>query len=184
MLRSTLAVVLIAFVSFLSRAEDLENPYKNAKVGDWAEYSSHTEGTGFKVDSTMKQTVTAKDDKEVTIKIETEMQGHKNATEQKIDLTKKYDPNALPATMPGGMKPKVDIVKEGDEKVTVAGKEYSAHFVENKITMEMQGTKMESTSKSWTAKDAPLGGLIKMDMTMSMGMKMSMELKGSGAGAK
>jgi len=183
MFRITSAALLLALIAFVGRAEDLEHPYKSAKVGDWVEYTSHTEGNGFKMDSTTKQTVTAKSDKEVTIKIDSEMQGRKNSQETKIDLTKKFDPNEMPG-MPGGAKPKVEKIKEGDESVTVGGKQYATHWVENKITMEMQGMKMENQSKTWTAKEAPLGGMVKMEMNMSMGMKMTMEMTASGSGAK
>jgi hypothetical protein len=184
MIRRLFFAVVFSGVAMLSHAEDAENPYKTAKVGDWVEYTSHTAGAGFSMESKSKQTVMAKTDKEVTIKIESEMQGQKNSQEQKIDLTKKFDPNDMSTGMPGGMKPKVEKVKEGDEAVTIGGKKYDAHWVENKVTMEMQGAKIESDTKSWISKDAPLGGLVKMEMNMSAGMKMTMELSGSGNGAK
>ena len=180
MIRSILFAALFSIAALLSHAADVENPYKTAKVGDWVEYSSHTEGPGISMNSKSKQTVTAKTDTEATITIETDMQGQKSSQEQKIDLTKKFDPSDMSAGMPGGMKPKVEKGKEGDEAVTVGGKKYDTHWVENKVTMEMQGMKIESETKSWIAKDAPLGGLVKMEMKMMAGMKMTMELSGSG----
>ncbi|MEI6233464.1 MAG: hypothetical protein WCT04_10455, partial [Planctomycetota bacterium] len=174
----------VLLAGFSAWAEEVDNPFKSVKVGDWVEYTSHTDANGMKMDSKMKQTVTAKTDKEVTVKFDTEMAGQTKSNEQKIDLTKKYDMNDLPAGMPATMKPKVEKLKEGDEKVTVNGKEYAAHWIENKITLHMGEIKMDMQAKTWIAKDAPMSGLIKMDTSMSMGMKSTLELTGSGSGAK
>ena len=87
-------VALALFVAPLAvRAADEENPYKNAKAGDYAVYVMKSKFG----DATMTQTVTAKTDKEATVKVA--MVANVNGKEfklpeqeMKIDLTKPYDP--------------------------------------------------------------------------------------------
>lgn len=179
MFRKMLMTLAVAVLSLAAFAED-ENPYKAAKIGDWAEYKSSTDANGFKMESKMKQTVTAKSDKEVTVSIEMDMAGQKHTQETKIDLTKAYDPAAA-GTQPGAKAPKITKGKEGDETLTVGGKEYKSHWVESKMTIDMGGQSIESESKSWVSKDVPLGGLVKSETKMSTGIKVTMELTGSGS---
>lgn len=180
MVRRAFVALAAAALSFAGFAGD-ENPYKNAKVGDWVEYKSTSEATGFKMDSKMKQTVKEKSDKEITISIEMDMGGNKNTQEQKIDLTKEYNPAANSA-QPGAKAPKVEKLGEGDEAITVGGKEYKTHWVESKSSVAMGPTTLESTVKVWSSKDVPLSGLVKMTTNVSTGVKTSMELTGSSAG--
>src|ERR1043165_1695653 len=181
MFRFKLFALVLATLAFASFAADEENPYKSAKIGDWVEYKSNTEAQGFKMESKMKHSVTAKTDKEVTVAIEMDMNGQKHTQEMKIDLTQKYDPTTAGAP-PGQKAPKVEKVKEGDETLTIGGKAYKSHWTESKMTMDAGGQPMETESKTWISKDAPLGGLVKMEMKMGAGMKTTMELTGSGTG--
>ena len=67
MLRSFVAVLVLAVAPVAVRAADEENPYKNSKVGDFATYTMTTAVAGITIDGTITQTVTKKDDKEATI---------------------------------------------------------------------------------------------------------------------
>src|SRR4051812_29517515 len=86
---------LVVCLAPVSRGADEENPFKKAKVGDWASYTMKTTAMGVNIDAEMKTIVTAKDDKEVTIKTslilnKMDIPGQ----ESKIDLTKPYDPTS------------------------------------------------------------------------------------------
>ena len=96
------AVLAVALAPVAARAADDDNPYKNAKVGDYATYKMTTKVAGFDVAGTMTQTVTAKNDKEATVKVTgPDVNGMDlPAQEQTIDLTKPFDPtkaSGLPA---------------------------------------------------------------------------------------
>src|SRR6478672_10808346 len=86
------AVLAVAAAPFVARAADEENPYKKAKVGDFATYKMTTKAMGFNVEGTVTQTVVEKDEKEVTIELGGKFMGMDiPATKQKIDLTKPFD---------------------------------------------------------------------------------------------
>jgi hypothetical protein len=159
-------LVVLALAVFCVRltAGEAENPFKKAKVGDWVSYTMATVASGQKNSSNMKQTVKAKDEKEVTLLVENEMNGQKFGQEVKIPLDKPYDPSTA---MAANMKAKVEKLGEGDENVTVGGKQYACHWIQMKVVM---GANMTSTSKVWTCPDVPLGGMVKMEAQMQMKM--------------
>jgi len=162
---------------------DEENPYKKAKVGDFAAYKMTTKVGGFNVEGTVTQTVAAKDDKEVTIKTSGKVMGMDiPSQEQKIDLTKPYDPTK--AALPPGTEAKVEKLKDGTEKLKAAGKEYDCKWETYKIKAKAGGQEIEADVKAWMSKDLPLL-VVKMEMTGDvMGMKMEMEMELSEAGSK
>jgi len=170
-----LAVLAVAFLPANVRAAD-ENPFKKAVVGDWVGYKNTTKMQGADMASEMKQTVTAKTEKTITLKIEVIMNGAAvSTTETVIELDKPYDPTA---TTPNS---KVEKLGEGEESITVGGKTYATKWVKMKITMDNAGTKMESESKAWTSPDVPLGGLVKSETVIkSMNMTTVMEMTGAG----
>ena len=172
-----LAVLVYSAAPELLQAAD-ENPFKSAKVGDWVEFKQATQMAAGNMEATMKQTVTAKDEKTVTLKMEVSANGMKPPPQEvKIELDKPYDPTQTPENA------KIEKLKEGDETITAGGKEYKCHWVQSKVTVDHEGTKFETESKSWISKDAPLGGLVKMEMEIkAMGTKTLMELTGSGKG--
>jgi len=157
-----------------------ENPYKKAKVGDWIEHKMSNDMGAMKMESSMRKEVTAISEKEVTLKMTTEAMGQKNTMEVKIPLDKPYDP-----MNPGAENPdlKVEKLGEGDETVTVGGKDYKAHWYSVKVTGKTQGMEMDTTSKVWISKDVPLEGIVKMETTTAkpMPMKVNMELTGAGS---
>src|SRR5215208_891633 len=118
MLRSFVAVLVLAVAPIAVRAADEENPYKNAKVGDYATYTITTKAAGQTIDGTLTQTVTAKTDKEVTVKgaMVFKLGGKEQKfpeQEEKIDLTKPYDPTkGGGANLPGGGEIKAEKDKD------------------------------------------------------------------------
>ena len=187
MLRSFVAVLVLAVAPVAARAAEEENPYKNAKVGDFATYTMTTTVMGITIDGTITQTVTKKDDKEATIKITGVVKFGGNEMkfpeqEQKIDLTKPFDPTKGGANLPGGADAKIEKGKEGKEKIKVAGKEYDATWTEYKVKAKVMNQDIDANIKAWTAKDVPTG-MVKMTMTADLGgqkMEMTMELKETG----
>src|SRR4051794_2650133 len=121
MLPCTVLLLLAPLVSVGQEKGD--NPYKNAKVGDFASYKMTTSGGGFNFEITMKQVVTAKDDNEATVKVTTSLMG-KDLPPQttKIDLTKPFDINSL--AMQGKNKGNFEKTGEGKEKVKIGDKTY------------------------------------------------------------
>jgi hypothetical protein len=120
------AVMLLPAVG-LAQEKKEENPFLNAKVGDWASYSMTTSAMGQKLEAAMKMEVTAKDDKSATLKTSMTFNGMDlPGQETKIDLTKPFDPLAMHGHMPKDVEAKVEKTGEGKEKVKVGGKEYDA----------------------------------------------------------
>ena len=167
--------VLACWLSPVVRAED--NPFKKAEVGDWVSYKMTTEmpnvpAGGMNMET--KQTVTAKTEKEVTMKVETLMNGNSmGAQEVKIPLDQPYD--ATKTTQ--GTTEKTG---EGEESVTVGGKTYACKWITFKSHTETNGMKIDSDSKVWVSTGVPLGGMVKTDTSTSMNIKVHMELSGAG----
>ena len=182
------AVVAVCIVPLATRAQD-DNPYKNVKVGDFATYKLETKVATFTISGTMTQTVTAKSDKEATVKATGKISLNGKdmdipATEQKIDLTKPYDPTKIggPSGLPAGTDAKLEKDKEGKEKIKVGGKEYDTTWTTYKMKAKTGGIEIEVDLKVWMTKDVPMG-MAKMEMKadfMGQAMNMTMELTETG----
>lgn len=169
-------VLVLACVPMIVRAD--ENPYRSAKKGDWVSYKMTTSFGASKSDGTQKQMVTAKDDKSVTLKISMHVMGMDlPPLEQKIDLTKPFDPSR--PGVPGGANIEVQRLVSGKETLEIGGKKYECEWVKNKMTIDFNGMEIETETKVWTSKSAPLGGMVKMETKLAQGST-TMELTGSG----
>ena len=186
--RLIVAALAVCAAPFIARAADEENPFKNAKVGDYATYKMDTKVAGFAVNGTLTQSITAKTEKEATVKVtgSFEVGGMKMeipSQEQKIDLTKPFDPTKVGGGgLPPGTDAKIEKLKDGKEKIKVAGKEYDATWTEYTVKAKVMNQDVDAKVKAWTAKDVP-AGMVKMTMTADIGgqkMEMTMELKETG----
>jgi hypothetical protein len=186
MLVRLLAALALAAAPAAARAADEENPYKDAKVGDYSAYKMTTKVAGLAINGTMRQEVIAKTDKEATVKVtgSVDFMGNKMdipAQEQKIDLTKPFDP-AASGGIPGGADAKIEKVKDGKEKVKVGGKEYDATWTTYKAKMKQMGQEIDADLKVWSAKGVPL---VKMTMDAKFaGQAMEMVLELTETGSK
>lgn len=187
---AVLALALIPFTGFLSaedkptskqKAEE-ENPYKKVKVGEYADYKMTMKVGPLNLEGTITQLVKAKTDKEATLEVTGKMNGMDiPAQSQKIDLTKPYDPTKA-SGLPTGADAKIELLKSGDEKIKVGGKEYACKWETYKAKVKMMGQEIEMDMKVWQSKEFSLN-MIKMEMTADVGgnkMEMTMELSGSG----
>jgi len=182
MYRSFVAVLVLAVASVTARGADEENPYKNAKVGDYAIYTLTTKGG----EGTVTQTVTAKTDKEATVKVAIVITANGKEMklpeqEMKVDLTKPYDPTQG-ANVPAGAEVKVEKDKEGKEKIKVAGKEYETTWTSYKMKVKAMGIELAGDTKVWIAKGVPMGMVKTVTTTEIFGQKTEIvtELKETG----
>jgi hypothetical protein len=160
LLRSALALCALALLGGLAAAQDKTHPFAKAKVGDWVGYKVETGGQS--ADITIKQTVTARDAEVVTLKVEMTMGGKPlQATDQHVSLREPFDPVRM--LQSAAVKSQVSKLGEGEETLTVAGKKYKCTWVKNKVATEFNGRTLETNSKMWVSKDAPLGGLVRAE---------------------
>lgn len=184
-MRIAMTVILGALFLPVLSSRAADNPLRNAKVGEWIEFVTNTETMGQKMEMQMKQSVVAKDETSVTLRMESTMMGQKTpAKDVKIPLDKPYEPYAQ---MPDLADAKVTPLGDGNETISVGGKSYACRWTKVKVvTTKPQA--MDVTSKTWLCKDAPVTGLVRMESEMNMTVngqamttKTTMELKGSSA---
>ena len=140
---------------------------------------------GQNVEGTVTQTVVAKDDKEVTLKSSGEVtaMGMKIPVpeqEQKVDLTKPFDPTK--ANTPPGATVDVKKLKDGTDKIKAGGKEYATTWTTYQVKMKVMGMDVESEMKVWQTKDLNFP-VVKMEMTSEIAgqkMEVGMELLETG----
>jgi len=166
-------------LSAISAIQAEENPFKTAKEGDWAEYKVTAISMGSPLDMKLKWTVAANDGMIVTLKAtaidgKTEIPG----PETKIDLSKPYDPTVT-AGLPADANTTIEKVETGKEKIKVGSKEHDCTWTKYKVTGSVMGMDTESELKVWTSKEAPLSGMVKLEMK-NKHVEFAAELAGSG----
>jgi outer membrane cobalamin receptor len=177
-MRQLLFAAMVLSVVPTVRAADNDNPWKNAKVGDWVEYK--TTGMGF--ESKTKMIITVKDDKEVTYEITATFTANgvemtAPVQKQTVDLTKDYSVIAAKNEKDKGLK--IEKVDEGKEKLKIGDKEYDTTWTKTKATATFNGVTTVSEYKTWMCKDVPLNGMVRMDTTIGT-FTSKLELTGSG----
>ena len=179
------AVLAVALAPFVARAADEENPYKKAKVGDYATYKMTTKLMGLNLEGTITQTVTGKTDKEATLEITGKVMGMDiPAQKQTIDLTKPFDPAKASGPLPPGTEAKVEKLKEGKEKVKVGSKEYDTKWETFKMKMKAGGMDIEAEMKVWQTAELNIP-VVKMEMATEVsGQKMEMQMEMTEMGNK
>jgi hypothetical protein len=180
-MRSVLPVLFA--LTALSAAEAQDNPFKTVKVGEWAEYKSVGISQGSPFDVKLKWTVAANDGMSVTLKASA-LDGKKDfaGPEIKIDLGKPYNP-AITAGLPVDAKTTIEKVEAGKEKIKVVDKEYDCVWTKYKVASTVMGMDTESELKVWTSNEAPLSGMVKLELK-NKHVEFAAELAGSGAGGK
>jgi hypothetical protein len=161
-----------------------ENPFKKAKVGDYAEFKMTIAVAGQNVEGTYKNTVSEKTEKEATLKSTSSAGGFDlPAQEIKIDLSKPYDPSSTTG-LPKGDDIKVEKLGDGKEKIKIGDKEYDCTWTKSKIKGKAKDMDIDAEVKVWTCKSVPLGGTVKMEMNSTvagMAVTVTMELSETGS---
>mgnify|MGYP005839715031 CR=1 FL=1 len=177
--------MLAALIPWDLRAD--EHPYAHVRVGDYSTYTIRMKVAGFNIDGTATQTITAKRDQEVTVRTTGQIRFMGNSQilpprEQKIDLSKPFDPTAFHPRFPQGAELQVQKLQEGREKITIGDKSYDCTWTEYRIQAKSFGKILNSNVKVWMCRDVPMG-MVKMVMKVSQRdqtMETIMELKESG----
>jgi len=181
------AALAIAVAPFVARAADDENPYKKAKVGEYATYKMTTKVGGIAAEGTLTQTVTAKTDKEATITTSGKisamgMEVPVPEQKQTIDLTKPFDPTQTTGNLPPGTEVKVEKIKDGTEKLKIGDKTYDTKWETLKMKAKVNTMEFEADMKVWQAKELSIP-MVKLEMTSEVGgnkMEVQMELTETG----
>ncbi len=173
-----LALIAISVGAATQGQEKNDNPFKTAKVGDYVAYKMTNSVMGNKVELNMKQTVTAKNEKEVTLNTTVTFMGNAlPGQDSKVDLTKPYDPAAAATA---NQKGKFEKTGEGKEKIKVGNKEYDCTWMTGKVIADANGKKLESDIKAWFSQSIPLTGMVKMEMKSNVA-NVVIELSDSGS---
>ena len=146
------------FVTMMGWA--IDNPLKDAKVGEWLQFASHAEVMGQKRDTKMKLTVVAKDAVSVTLRTVIDMGlvgGEMPPQDVKYMLDKPYEPIKTRSS-----DAVVTQLGEGYETLIVGGKSYECHWIKVK-TVETKPLALESISTVWGCKDVPVNHMVKME---------------------
>lgn len=148
-------VGMAAIVAADDKKEKPDNYYKRAKVGDWISHKSTIKGQPF--ETVTKQSVTAKDDKTITIKTETKVSGMDFTNEAKMPLEPAIDPETPNPFV------KTETVGKGKETIKVGGKSHACEWTKTKFTTKIENKENVSISTVWICKDLPMGGIVKME---------------------
>jgi hypothetical protein len=174
-LKWCLSPIFLLLVPLFGSAAQEENPYQAAKVGDWASYAKVTQSAAGPIESAQKRTVTAKDDKSVTVTIESTVAGKKTVKPPvKILLDEPLDHT-------GHRGGSAERMGEGDEVLTVNGQPYPCHWVQTRITVTEGENKVRTESKVWVCKTVPLSGVVKIE-SATEGTATTITLSGFGRG--
>lgn len=169
LLRLFACVSIFALTAPGMRAADDDNPFKRAKVGDYAKYDTVVKTGNNEVKLLRTQSVTATGEKEVTLKTITELNGKEVPTkkgEQKIDLTKPFDPGTTGESGAPTSAFKWEKVKDGKEKLKIGGKEYECTWTSYKPVAQA-GLAAEGELKVWLSKDVPF--VVKRALNLKIG---------------
>ena len=145
-----------------------ENPYVNARVGDWTEYHTLASLSGVQSDSDIKKTVISKTAQLVTVESLVKFgkdagatAGKEDRSEIKIDLSKPY--NSVPGVEAENLMG-IKVLGSGDENLTVGGKTLATHWTQRDVTISTQGTTFIMKLKENVSPDVPLDGMAKAEL--------------------
>jgi hypothetical protein len=174
-----LCFAIICLVPLASPAqENNHNPFRNAKVGDYVAYKQTTMFLGKNIEISMRETVTAKNDKELTLRTTGTVSGTALPShDAKIDLTKPYDPaTAMTQADPTS---KFEQTGAGKEKIKIGDKTYDCAWIAGK--QFDKGGKHTTDVKIWFSKSVPLTGRVKVETKSTFGEVTKREIAGWGS---
>ena len=166
-LRLTALALAISLTSLAARAQD--HPFKTVAKDDFATYKMKVTVGALNLEGTTTQTVTDKNDKEATVQVKASFGGMETPPqEQKIDLTKPYDPTRV-GVLPPGAKADVKKLKTGEETIKAAKKDgkdrsFKCTWTTYQVEAEAGGQKISGEIKVWESPEVKMG-LVRMEMT-------------------
>jgi hypothetical protein len=138
--------------------EKIDNPLKNAKLGDFADYKVTLKADGRISEVIMKKKVIAKSDTEVTLNITaSEMGKSRSPEEEKVDLTKPYNPLGVM-----GRAHKFEKTGEGKEKLKIGDKTYDCNWITGKQDRPEAPVGVPDV-KVWYSQSVPVMGIVKVE---------------------
>jgi hypothetical protein len=151
-------VLIVGMSSLTTQAEEkIENPYQQAKIGDWILYKMTAKGLQ---DSETKQTVVEKDDKKIVIEMVVTIGGKDQPpTKLTFDFTEKKDP--VPPKK--GNEPQITELGSGTETLKIGDKKYNCTWKKIKIVVKAGDQEVVTETKTWLSKDVPLGGQVRKE---------------------
>jgi hypothetical protein len=203
------AVALIVGFYSSARADDVENPFKNVKVGEWIEQTwklkrynptpinDDDRSDQFSGKIVFRRTITSKTDKEVKYRtdvISQESDGgeidakvHYDVNHIVIDLKKPVPLNAF-GTYTQNFEETVKItwtkVNEAPATYKACGKEHQCTMTQLRANYQLNKKDREFAAKMWVAKSAPFNGLVHAEWSDKGGQfgEGSIELTSTGFG--
>ena len=176
-----LPIVVFTCMFPAPKTEEIDNPFRHTKVGDWAEYELSAQPG---VSGTLRMEIIGKTETEATRRSFSEINGQKfPAADQKINLLKPYvyDPSGI-LQLPNGTLV-IEWDTQGKEKVKVGGIEYEAVWTKHLYKSKTGAVTIETEMKTWFAKKAPFDGMIKSEAITKVGgndVKIHIDLKSWG----
>ena len=150
--------------------EMIDNPefqaWSKQKPGAWVKWKMETTMGTMKMASDVHQALKEATAEKVVIDEKTTMDVAGQKQEQSTTRT-------LPAKIRKGTVSdgaKVEVVKEGDEELTIKGEKLSCHWIEMKLTGKPSGT-----MKVWRSAKV-IGGAVKLEMRHEDAAKMTMTM--------
>lgn len=140
----------------LSNVQDegtTDHPLQNAKVGDYVTYRHITNIGRVKSEMPIKLLVSAKDAKEVSLKLMLDAPALPNT---KFDLTKPFDPTRLPIVAGNA---ELEKIAEGKETIKIGEKSYDCIW----ISYTRGSKRVESELRVWFHHSVPLTGIAKVE---------------------
>lgn len=157
-----------------------QNPLRRAKAGDWVEYTTSISVQGNNIEGRMRMTVTDITEKAATVETKATLNGMDAPVQkQTIDLTKDYGASLVAQLGQNNPAVKIEKVAEGKDKINHRGKDYECAWVT--VKLDAPGGLAGQELKIWLHQEAPLLGVLKMEMKVKEpAVAVIIELSGSG----
>ena len=159
-------VTALALTNFFAASAATETPFPTPRIGDWIEMKSISTVNGKPCEQFVHQEIVKKDEKTVTIKFITKLDG-KDApiAERVVPLDALSKRNELLQQIKA-TGTRAENLGTGQEPVKTAGKEFTSTWEKYKFVKETGDDKGTTVVTLWTCQEIPLFGIVKIVMEM------------------
>lgn len=167
MLSTRAGILFLAFtmVAGLQAGQPVQNPYSNAKVGDWVKLRAIQTLAGEKTEFIYKRVVSSVSETEVVIEEETSSGGKVEASRTRVDISK---PRPTIMTDPAA---KIVSTKSGFERLRAAGKDLVCALSVQTDVAETKDSQISRTVKTWTSPEIPVDGMARTELERKGSLK-------------